>query len=789
MLHWRAKLLGLGLLLCLAAGCKQPMFIAEKDLQRLGDMLPANLEKDPMTTIRPTLDSVPTPPNVDNPDRPPRYISLEEMIAISLENGSPNSIRAGEGLADDRLASFPVGTASASETVRVLALNPAIAYTAIENQLARYDAQWTTTITSNSTDSVAQGLQSFQNGQSAAFATGFFKALPSGGVANLGFQTDYRLLSSPPTGSFGVLNPSYTTKLVLGIEQPLWKDYGVDINQLLQRHPQTSLLNNPGIRQFDVHQNSLNPFSFGQSGSTNGPEGVLISRIRYGQHKAEFERQMHLLVLNVEVAYWNLYRAYGKLHSATEVFRIAHRVWMAAHARFIAGNMPPSEYYRVLELVHETRAQRQTALSDVLEKERNLRRLAGMPIEDGSRLVLITAPNKAQYLPNFEAAVKDAMVYRPELALVREQLRSAHLVLLREKNSVKPDIRAIAQYFPTGFGTRLDGNGSFKDGIGIERPNNAFRSLASDHFNDWTIGLVANVPLGYRAELANIRAARLILAQSYYLVKDQEERAKSYVTQQWQALSTAYSLIEMRAGQRDASQKGAVALIRAVEIGKEKYDINLLDVIRRLGTSMDSEYDAIFEYNNALARFYWSTGTTLHHNNIYLSEGPLPACAQVRAVEHEKERTKARVLRERPRPLDQPGWFDHVHGDGPGELNLREPAPAEMPRKLEPTPGLPAPQTTPEKLPTPSKLPAALAPESVAPPAQSVEFRREPMSNASKTVPLPAPPSPLKSAPVANPVPPAALPGVPARPIAPPPAVDLPPLPSDFVVPELPRVR
>src|SRR5215510_9701401 len=521
MLHWRAKLLGLGLLLGLIAGCKQPMFIAERDLQRVGDMLPATLETDPMTAIAPTLDRVPTPPSVNDPDRKPRYISLEEMIAISLENGTTNSRLAGSpngGTIDDTLGGVARGQYNGeAETVRVLALQPAFAFTAIENQLARYDGQWITALTSSSTDSLQQGLQSFQNGQNATFATGFFKALPSGGIANISFQTDYRLLSAPPTGSFGVLNPSYTTKLVLGIEQPLWRDYGVDINELLTRHPQSVLLNNPGIQQFSAHQANITPF--GQPS-----EGILIARIRYTMQKAEFERHMQALVLNIEVAYWNMYRSYGKLHSATEVFRIAHRVWMAAKARFDAGNMPPSEYYRVLELVHETRAQRQTALADVLEKERNLRRLAGMPIEDGTRLVLISAPNKAQYQPNFEAAVKDAMVFRPELALARENLRISHWQFLREKNSLKPDLRAFGQYVPTGFGTRLDGNGSFTDGIGVDRPSNALRSLASDHFNDWTVGMVLNVPLGYRAEMANVRAARLQLAQNYYLVKDQEDR-------------------------------------------------------------------------------------------------------------------------------------------------------------------------------------------------------------------------------------------------------------------------
>ena len=55
-----------------------------------------------------------------------------------------------------------------------------------------------------------------------------------------------------------------------------------------------------------------------------------------------------------------------------------------------------------------------------------------------------------------------------------------------------------------------------------------------------------------------------------------------------------------------------------------------------------------------LARLEFAKGTTLRYNNIHISEGALPECAQIRATEYEKERTRAIVLRERPDSLKQP---------------------------------------------------------------------------------------------------------------------------------------
>ncbi len=61
--------------------------------------------------------------------------------------------------------------------------------------------------------------------------------MSSGGLANITFSTDYLNLNDPPAS---VINNLYTTKLTFGFEQPLWRDFGADINQLLNRIPSIS---------------------------------------------------------------------------------------------------------------------------------------------------------------------------------------------------------------------------------------------------------------------------------------------------------------------------------------------------------------------------------------------------------------------------------------------------------------------------------------------------------------------------------------------------------------------
>src|SRR5207249_4669785 len=86
-------------------------------------------------------------------------------------------------------------------------------------------------------------------------------------------------------------------------------------------------------------------------------------------------------------------------------------------------------------------------------------------------------------------------------------------------------------------------------------------------------------------------------------------------------------------------------------------------------SALAQEYQAIAAYNNSLAAFEFAKGTIMKHDSVLIGEGPLPKCALVRAVEHERERTAALVLRERENPVHQ-GDLSLAHG-GPRPLLCR----------------------------------------------------------------------------------------------------------------------
>jgi len=87
----------------------------------------------------------------------------------------------------------------------------------------------------------------------------------------------------------------------------------------------------------------------------------------------------------------------------------------------------------------------------------------------------------------------------------------------------------------------------------------------------------------------------------------------------------------------------------------------------------------------------------LQHNNIIINEGGLPECARERAIEHQRQRTKALVLCERSKPVTfqpcapgcdaAPGFLGMPHGVAPALPSLdlgTPPAPKDFPEGVPP---------------------------------------------------------------------------------------------------------
>jgi hypothetical protein len=305
------------------------------------------------------------------------------------------------------------------------------------------------------------------------------------------------------------------------------------------------------------------------------------------------------------------------------------------------------------------------------------------------------------------------------------------------KNFLMPDLRTFAAYDTNAIGTRLDGPGQ----------DNALRNLASNTFNDWTVGLRLAVPIGYRLGHAQLRQSQLLLARSYFVLQDQELKAERFLGLQYRRMSSGYAQIKAARAQREAFGTQLTVRYQRYLAGAQNATLDVvLEAQRFWADALNTEYQAIVTYNNALCGFEYAKGTILQHDNITISEGPIPVAAQVRASDHIRERNKALMLAERAAPT---GPLAAPPAPA-GPINLVPQINAQsLPSIWKDMPPLkdaePLPEAPPaaETLPAPGPIPAA--PDEVFPPSEL------PAAPGPQTTPAPAGPAlgPLSARPTA----------------------------------------
>ncbi len=658
------------LFLALVSGCKQNLFLAEADYEHYKNLMPANLENDPAAVVQPITKSMGKPPTINEPERKPRYISLSECVSIAIEQGTvgfQNPLFPGIG--QDTLVSFTGRGAAGSDAIRVFALEPAIIGNEIEKSLSKFDAVWTSSLNWNNTDrpigtaidnfvTSSGGLNSIET-MDSSFNSTILKPLPTGGVAGITFRTDYQFTNLP-----AFVNPNYRPTMQFQFEQPLLQGYGVEINQLRTSHPGS--VTSPGVL-----------------GGQPAAEGILVTRIRFDQQRAEFERNLTYQVLNVEFAYWNLYGSYWTLFAREQALRQGYEAWRISKARLDAGTITLADLAQTRGQYELFRGQRLEALDKVLENERQVRALLGMPAEDSTRLVPSDAPTLSRFEPDWDSALDESLTLRPELFIARQEVKAKQMDLILAKNTLMPDLRFLSTYDSNSIGSRLDGTNN----------TNALANLAENRFNNWSLGLRLNVPIGFRAQHANVRNARLELAKSYEVLQDQELKAGRFLSQSYRKIFTTYEQIRVQRAQREAFAEQLRIRFQEFLAGKgagnrtrDTVDI-LLEAQRFWADALANEYSAIVQYNISLANFEFAKGTILKHNNVQISEGALPGVAQVRAVEHFRERTKALVLREHENPLAH-GAINSESGD-PGLPQIPKDGAVSLPALMKNAPAMP----------------------------------------------------------------------------------------------------
>lgn len=509
-------------------------------------------------------------------------LTLEESIELALRNSKVLQ----------RLGGVVVNSPQAVQTLYDVAINETAPQGSVEAALSAFDAQVASSMFVNHSERKFNNIF-FGGGaptlttNSGQFRWELSKQTAAGTQFAVRNLTDYTRNDSPVNRFASV----WDTVNQLEVRQPLLRGSGVTINRIAGPNAV------PGVYN-----------------------GVLIARIRSDITLADFEAGLRDLVRDVERNYWELYYAYRDLDTKLQAREAARGVWENRKINLEEGSQNLLDESQFRQQFYTFQSQAQSALvgnslgqGGVLGSERNLRRLIGLPVNDGRVLRPVSDPALAPIVFDWNALQDQTLDRAVELRRQKWTIKQRELELIAAKQLNLWDLDAVGQYGFRGFGDDLFGSRGVPEG-------SAVADLFSSKLDDWQMGLQLQGPIGKRAGHLAIRNAELRLVREKTLMREQQRQILHDLAADYTEVDRAAEAIKVAYNARIAANDVFSTRRIRVEGGIDNIFEVLVDQ-QRLAAAESAFYRAVVDYNLALMDLTYTSGGLLDRYNVYLEEG------------------------------------------------------------------------------------------------------------------------------------------------------------------------
>ncbi|MBI1347009.1 TolC family protein [bacterium] len=344
-------------------------------------------------------------------------------------------------------------------------------------------------------------------------------------------------------------------------------------------------------------------------------QGIRIAQINERIASVDLELNIRNLVLEVGEVYWQLFQAFREHEANAEVRDASYSVWqqLQANEDALGGAVVAQAEQTYLE----SRSRAENALSGVYETETRLRRLMGIAISDGQLIHPNAIPMSSEMSPDWNQVLGDAYAHRIELHRQKLSIQSLDWQLQAANSLTKPRLDFVGGYQLNGFGDNLVAT-STEDGTTDQGYNSAYSALFEAKQPSWNVGVQFSMPLGFRAEQAQVRNLELRLAKARAALSTQEGEIRYELTSTVQTLARWYTLMETNDVRRKAVQRQVDALEAEYRAGRgDRSTIDLLLRARQSLAQAQSEYyRSLASYNISLWDLDYRKGTILANNNL-----------------------------------------------------------------------------------------------------------------------------------------------------------------------------
>jgi HAE1 family hydrophobic/amphiphilic exporter-1 len=390
---------------------------------------------------------------------------------------------------------------------------------------------------------------------------------------------------------------------------------------------------------------------------------IKIQRKRVSQSDADFRRQAILVISQVQSAYWDLVFALRNQQNQVANVNLSRENLRQVEAKIEAGTNAPLQKAEVETELATREGDLLSAIQQVSTAENRLKQLF-LRDPNASEWLAQIVPTDAPVLSDepvdLDAAMKDAMEFRPELSRLKLQKEINKIDLDFYKNQTKPRIDLVSTFSLDGlslgnvstdsFQTRLfdptiagttnsyfynlicgTNNPTPPPGCGINNIpvvtipgspsyykggfSRSFANLFRSDAPNFTVGVTFSFPLRNKTAKADLATARLETERIDAQTRSQEQVVIAEVRNAVQAVETARQRIATARRARENAEIQLEGERKLFEVGRSTTFL-LFQRENALTNARNAEIRAETDYNKALSELQRVTSTTFRVNNI-----------------------------------------------------------------------------------------------------------------------------------------------------------------------------
>lgn len=438
-------------------------------------------------------------------------------------------------------------------------ISPTIAKERVTEEESKFEAIFTLSASVANNDNATASSLSGGQSTSRSITPGITIPLRTGGSLSVTlpvsrFETD---------NSFSFLNPSYTTDLNFSLSHNLLRGAG---------------------RRAATHS---------------------IRLAEYDRQISEVQSKLEVIrtLADVDRAYWRLYASTRALEVVEQQHAVAFAQLERAQRKERAGTGTQVDVIRAQSGVADRVEQIIRAQNDLQLQERAIKVLLNLPGLDANsptHFELTSSPDPVEYAFDAEGLAESAIDNRAELLDLELQLARDAANIAFAENQKLPLVALQYNYRVNGLGGTLD---------------NSFDTLGRNNFENWSVGLNAEVPIGNEQRKASL--AQTILTRLQRL-STRDAREQSITREVYDAVDQLSSTWNRILATREAVELSA----RVLEAEQRQFNVgrstttDVLDADSNLANARLTEIRAIVDYQIAQIDLAISTGTLLGQSKV-----------------------------------------------------------------------------------------------------------------------------------------------------------------------------